>query len=111
MLIIDIVDILIIFRNGIQFTQNHFHRGEIFFFLIALTAADDHIAFGTASAPGERHDMIQRQFGCREFFSAVVTDAPPEKLLKMSSFAQFPGLLPFSADVGFVFIDLDPIIH
>jgi len=55
--------------------------------------------------------MIQRQLCGGKFFLTVIADTSAEKFLEVGSFAQFPGFLPFSADVGIVFIYFYPFIH
>ena len=95
----------------VKFPQDHFCRSQVFFLLIALPAADDHISPGASAAPRKRYDMIQRQLVSRKSFAAVVTYPFSEKLLKIGGFPQLPGFLTFPFDMGIVFIYLYPLIH
>ena len=45
-----------------QLLEQEFGRRPILLLGIARYTARDHIAFGTASTPGERHDVIHGQF-------------------------------------------------
>ncbi len=66
--------------------------------VIAFLAGGDHISPFCLSPPNERNDMIESQFGRREFSPAVVANPPGQALLPPAGLAQDPGLLLFFPD-------------
>ena len=80
----------------------HLCRSKTTFFLIAVKTADDHISAGTASAAGDRNDVVDGQLFFRKFFAAVTAYTASELLLKIRGLLQFARLGAFTLDVPLI---------
>ena len=78
-----------------------FQGKQVFFLIVALLAAGNHVGFDGLAAPYQRDDVVHGQFPGREALAAVVTASRSPFVLPPLGPAEFAGLALFAFDLIF----------